>query len=258
LVRCPRCDKDRPQSQFGRDASRASGLAVYCRACQRAAARNPGVRRRAKAAAQPIVEQLDEERPPAATVAFAPVREFMPRLTRRAEPSLELILLVARYLAANNSRRAAAAGAGIGASTLSEWISQGETPEAQAEGNLYAQLANAVADAEGYAERHAASIVWAAAADDVQQAKWVLAVRHGWVRREEKVDDAPPPDIEATRERLLGRATSLLGRRGVAGGGPPGGAPAEEPGVARPPAAADVGEPRPSDGGGAPGASPPA
>lgn len=181
---------------------------------------------------------------------------FVPRLTRRVEPTLELILAVARYLAGNHSRRAAAAGAGIGASTLSEWITQGETPEAQAEGNLYAQLANAVADAEGYAERHAASIVWAAAADDVQQAKWILAVRHGWVKREDQLDPPPPPDIEVTRERLLGKAASILGRRRVEGAGTSSPAPAAEPGGAGATAAGD--QPGPGPGGGAPGEAAPA
>ena len=33
--RCPKCEKELPFSEFGSDKSRKSGLAVYCKKCNR-------------------------------------------------------------------------------------------------------------------------------------------------------------------------------------------------------------------------------
>jgi hypothetical protein len=35
IKRCPRCDRDLPQAEFARDASKASGHKSWCKACDR-------------------------------------------------------------------------------------------------------------------------------------------------------------------------------------------------------------------------------
>jgi len=35
LKRCPRCDTEKPRSEFNRDSSKADGLVTFCRACRR-------------------------------------------------------------------------------------------------------------------------------------------------------------------------------------------------------------------------------
>jgi len=85
------------------------------------------------------------------------------------------------------SRAAAAARAGIGARTLREWMAR--TDEAEP----YASFRAEVEAAEGVCEARLAAVVFKAALNDPNQARWLLERRFpaSWGRRQPDPEPAP-------------------------------------------------------------------
>jgi hypothetical protein len=59
-VHCPRCKEYKPADEFGRDLSRPSGRATWCRTCKAASEREYATRRRARPAARLPATPVDD------------------------------------------------------------------------------------------------------------------------------------------------------------------------------------------------------
>ena len=87
------------------------------------------------------------------------------------------------------SRAAAAARAGIGARTLRDWMARTDDVEP------YASFRVAVEAAEGVCEARLAAVVFKAALEDPNQARWLLERRFpgSWGRRSAEPERVPEP-----------------------------------------------------------------
>ena len=87
------------------------------------------------------------------------------------------------------SRAAAAARAGIGARTLRDWMARTDDVEP------YASFRVAAEAAEGVCEARLAAVVFKAALEDPNQARWLLERRFpsSWGRRSAAPEHAPEP-----------------------------------------------------------------